>query len=206
VSGRPAGPAAEDRAAALLAEKARLRASALAARDALAPDYRAAAAGTVADGDLPFAESVAGRVLGGFWPMRSEIDPRPLMSRLNHVAAGLALPLIEASRLRFRLWRLGEGLRPGQFGTSEPHPGATPAEPTALIVPLAAFDRAGGRIGYGRGYYDGYIAAMRARGPLVAIGLAFAAQEVPSVPLEPHDQRLDWIVTERGVWRVASSG
>lgn len=181
----------------LVARKQRLRAERLAARDALPAEARAGAAATLATTALPFA--VAGRVVSGFWPIRSEIDPRPLMARLEREGALLALPRVDAGRLSFRRWRTGEALVAGGFGTSVPGPEAEVVDPDVLLVPLAAFDRRGGRIGYGKGHYDTALAALATRKAFHTLGLAFAIQEVEAVPEEAHDRRLDAVLTEGGL-------
>ena len=94
----------------------------------------------------------------------------------------------------FRRWAPYEPIVPGGFGTLVPAPEQPEVSPRILIVPLAAFDRRGYRIGYGKGYYD---RALSELGPTISIGIAYAAQEIDAVPQEPHDRRLDWIVTER---------
>jgi 5-formyltetrahydrofolate cyclo-ligase len=111
--------------------------------------------------------------------------------------AGKGKPLI------MRAWRLGEPLASGVWGIREPKPDAPEVFPDILIVPLLAFDRRGHRIGYGAGYFDMTIAALRARKPVVAAGIAFAAQEIAEVPTTPRDARLDLVLTEREVidWR-----
>ncbi len=98
-----------------------------------------------------------------------------------------------------RAWHFGAPLKPGQWGIREPMPEAPEVAPDILIVPLAAFDRAGHRIGYGAGYYDMTINALRAKKKVVAIGIAFAAQEIPKVPATERDARLDLVLTEREV-------
>ncbi|WP_331312884.1 5-formyltetrahydrofolate cyclo-ligase [Methylobacterium mesophilicum] len=103
--------------------------------------------------------------------------------------------------LLFREWRAGDALVAGRFGLSEPDPSLPPVEPDALIVPLAAFDRTGQRIGYGRGYYDGAIARLSRTSPVLTVGIGFAAQEVERVPAEPHDRPLQYVITEAGVIR-----
>ena len=189
------------------APKARLRAEALAARDRITPDDRArrslAAADLAAALDLP--EKLA---IGGFMPIRSEIDPRPLMLRLAAEGHALALPAIEADRVTMvmRRWRPGEALVEASFGLMAPEPGAEAVVPDALIVPMAAFDRRGYRIGYGAGHYDRWLARHDAAGRILTIGLAFATQEVDAVPHEPHDRHLGIIVTDREVIRTGSAG
>lgn len=143
--------------------------------------------------------SAPGRIVSGFWPIRTEIDPRPALHALSAtheiclpVVAGNGLPLV------FRRWKPGAMMERGVFGASIP---ADPVEvdPSILIVPLAAFDRAGYRLGYGGGFYDRTLERLRLLGPVTAIGFAFAAQEVDDVPRDETDQKLDLIVTEDGI-------
>ena len=170
-------------------DKAALRARALAARAAqgdgaaLTAKLRAALA--------PWA----GRTLAGYWPMRGEADPRPAMAAHDGplclpVVTGRAVPLV------FRRWQ-GEALVPGVFGTAHPDDSMAEILPEVLIVPLVEFDSALNRLGYGGGYYDRTLQLLRAARPTVAIGLAWAAQQLPALPVEPTDEPLDAVVTER---------
>ncbi len=138
----------------------------------------------------------AGRALSGYMPMRTEIDCLPAMAA--H-AGPVGVPVIigKGQPLRFREWTPSSAMVDGPFGAKVPAGGAW-IVPEVLIVPLLAFDRRGFRLGYGGGFYDRTLAGLRAAGPVTAIGFAFAAQEVPEVPVEPTDERLDLIVTERG--------
>lgn len=147
---------------------------------------------------LPLLAPQAGKVLAAYWPMRGEADPRPALAahagpRCLPVVSGRGRPLA------FRAWAPGAPLVAGAFGAMIPPDTAPPATPEVLIVPLLAFDRRGFRLGYGGGFYDRTLEALRAAGPRLAIGLAFAAQEVAEVPTEPTDQPLDLIVTEVGI-------
>ena len=178
--------------------KTDLRRAALARRDALDPEARAAGslAAAAAVAAIPL---LAGQpIVGAFWPIRTEIDPRPLIERLFARGQRVALPKVTPDGLVFREWRAGEALVPGGFGLSEPRDDLPPLDPTALIVPLAAFDRRGHRIGYGAGYYDRAIARLSRLGPVLTIGFAYSVQEIPEVPAEPHDEPLDHLVTEAG--------
>ncbi|MFZ5750133.1 MAG: 5-formyltetrahydrofolate cyclo-ligase [Pseudomonadota bacterium] len=141
----------------------------------------------------------AGRPLSGYMPMRSEIDPLPAMAAHR---GPVAVPVIEGKGqpLRFRAWHPSAPMIPGRFGALIPETGDW-ITPEVLIVPLVAFDRAGNRLGYGGGFYDRTLEALRARGPVTAIGFAWAAQETDALPLEPTDQPLDLIVTETGILR-----
>jgi 5-formyltetrahydrofolate cyclo-ligase len=185
---------------AIVASKARLRTEALARRDALTPDARAGAAEAIAARPLPVRPK-PGAIVSGFMPIRSEINPLPLLRRFAEAGAQLALPRIVGRRhpLSMRAWTVGAPLVKGQWGIREPEASAPEVEPDIIVVPLAAFDRRGHRIGYGAGHYDRTIGALRAKKPLLAIGIAFAVQEVEEVPALPHDERLDLVLTERGV-------
>jgi 5-formyltetrahydrofolate cyclo-ligase len=179
------------------ASKTELRRDAAARRDSLAAEVRQAAAEAIAARKFPLAVT-SGLIVSGFMPMKSEISPLPLMRKLAGAGATLALPVIagRGKPLTMRAWRWNEPLAAGQWGIREPKPDAMEVEPDILLVPLLAFDRSGHRIGYGAGYYDLTIARLRARKPVTAIGLAFAAQEVSAVPTTPHDERLDLVLTE----------
>ena len=142
----------------------------------------------------------AGKVLAGYMPMRTEIDPLPAMAAHGGVVGVPVIPG-EAQPLVFHRWHPGARMVAGAFGALVPE-ASEEVVPEVLIVPLLAFDRAGYRLGYGGGFYDRTLEGLRARGPVTAIGFAFAAQEVDRVPTEPTDQKLDLIVTERGVIRV----
>jgi 5-formyltetrahydrofolate cyclo-ligase len=206
--------------------KAQLRAEVLARRDAMEPAARADAVAAVLAHPFPVAIQ-AGQIVSGFSPIRTEINPLPLMRRCAEQGAILALPAIagRGRPLAMRVWekdvplvRGQWGIREpraeapevipdimivplvrGQWGIREPRAEAPEVIPDIMIVPLATFDRRGNRIGYGAGYYDMTIAAARAHKPAVAIGLAFATQESEDVPAFPHDQPLDFVLTEREV-------
>ena len=179
-------------------QKGKLRAEALAKRDALPAEMRAQAAEQIAARGLP-VEVTPGTIISGFMAMRSEINPLPLMRKLAEAGAQLALPAIarRGKPLIMRAYTFGDELARGQWGIREPKPEAAEVAPDVLLVPLAAFDRAGHRIGYGAGYYDMTIRALRAQKPVTAVGLAFAAQEISQVPATPRDERLDFVLTER---------
>jgi 5-formyltetrahydrofolate cyclo-ligase len=189
-----------------LRSKATLRAAALAARDAMSEPERAAAAQAMAKRGLPFAIA-PGAVVAGYSPIRSEIDPGPLMRELAAQGARLALPTITArgQSLRFRVWHPNERLLPGPLGILEPSPAAAEVTPEIVLVPLAAFDLAGHRIGYGAGHYDRTLANLHKSKGFKAIGLAYAVQEVESVPALAHDVALDCVLTEKHVFHFRSS-
>ncbi len=140
-----------------------------------------------------------GAPLSGYMPMRTEIDPLPAMAEA--AAHGpICVPVIkgEGQPLVFSRWTPGGKMTDGPFGARVPEVDDF-ITPQILIVPLVAFDRAGGRLGYGGGFYDRTLEGLRARGAVLAIGYAYSAQEAADLPLEPTDQPLDMIVTEREI-------
>jgi 5-formyltetrahydrofolate cyclo-ligase len=179
------------------ASKSVLRATALARRGALSVEARANAAQALAARGLP-VDVVNNTIVSGYWPIRNEIDPMPLMRHLAARGARLALPVVTGrdQPLIFRTWTADAQLLRGQLGIMEPSPQSATVEPDIVLVPLAAFDRAGHRIGYGAGHYDRTLLQLRASKPIAAIGLAFAVQEIETIPTLPHDVRLDYVLTE----------
>jgi len=180
--------------------KAEIRRAALARRDGLSGQERADAAQAVASRPFPLAVP-PGAIVAGYSPMRSEINPSPLLRRLADAGARLALPVVigRGQALVFRAFALGDPLGSGVWGIREPLAASPEVAPDILIVPLAAFDRTGQRIGYGAGYYDLTLARLRAEKPVVAAGLAFQAQEIAAVPFTRRDERLDLVLTEHEV-------
>jgi 5-formyltetrahydrofolate cyclo-ligase len=178
--------------------KAQVRRDAAARRDALPAAERAAAAAAIAARPLPVAVP-AGAIVSGFSPLKSEINPVPLMRAFADAGAGLALPVVagRGKPLIMRSWTFGAPLVAGVWGIREPPPDAAEVFPDILIVPLLAFDRVGHRIGYGAGYYDRTIARLRGIKPVIAVGIAYAAQEIAEIPTTERDARLDFVLTER---------
>nr|WP_245428927.1 5-formyltetrahydrofolate cyclo-ligase [Phyllobacterium phragmitis] len=180
--------------------KKALRRQALARRDALDVDYRANASLAAAR----HGEGIAfapGTVISGFWPIRSEIDPRPLLATLRERGARLCLPVVlDRETISFRELLDDTPMVDTGFGTIGPSSAARVLDPDLMLVPLAAFDIYGRRIGYGAGHYDRALARLAEKGlrPRL-IGLAFDCQEVADVPDEPHDLRLSQILTESGL-------
>lgn len=176
--------------------KGDLRRAALARREAAQAEVDQHPAVERLDDELkPFA----GRPVAFYMPMRSEIDPRAAMLRAA-LRGPVLLPVTQPGRaLTFRRWRPGALLVRDRHGVEHPDEGQETGTPLVLVVPLLSFDAVGHRLGYGGGYYDRTLEALRAAGPVTAIGFAFAAQEVARLPALPTDQRLDGVVTEREV-------
>jgi 5-formyltetrahydrofolate cyclo-ligase len=185
--------------------KANLRREAIVRRDALPAAERQQAAEAIAARPFP-VEVASGVVVSGFMPLNSEINPLPLMRKFAAAGATLALPVVAGKGLPLvmRRWAFGAPLASGVWGIREPPADAPAVDPDILIVPLLAFDRHGHRLGYGAGYYDRTIAALRAKKPIVAVGIGYAAQEVERVPITPRDERLDLVLTERETIEVRS--
>ena len=180
--------------------KSIIRKDAILRRDALPAAKRARAAEAIAARAFPLSIE-PGQIVSGFSPLKTEINPIPLMRRLADAGAQLALPVVagKGKPLIMRAWRFGEPLDSGVWGIREPKAGAPEVAPDILLVPLLAFDRQGHRTGYGAGYYDMTIGKLRAIKPVIAVGIAFAAQEIASVPVTPRDARLDLVLTEREI-------
>lgn len=142
------------------------------------------------------------KVIAGYRPIRTEIDPTPLMTALHRTGYRLTVPVIlaEAEPLAFHEWWPAAPMTTGAFGAEIPVD-AHVLIPDVLLVPLLAFDRKGYRLGYGGGFYDRSLEVLKERRSVQAIGVAYAGQEVASVPTEITDQRLDAIVTEHEVIR-----
>jgi len=178
-------------------DKATLRKEVLARRKAMAVTDRIERGLQLVDhaGDLQLP---AGAIVAGFWPIRDEIDPRPLLDRLRQMGHTLCLPVMVGPGLIFRRLDRETELVPAGFGCMEPGPDAQELRPDVLLMPLAGFDGAGNRIGYGKAFYDTTITLLEKSGPLLKIGVAFAIQEVDRVPVEAHDRPLNGILTEQG--------
>lgn len=192
----------------LKSHKAEIRKSVLQARNVLPEALRHAAAQSVirhfsGGMTLPVKSCVS-----GFWPIRSEIDPRPLMRELEAQGMTLCVPaILDAQTIEFRAMSFGDALVETGFGTMGPPADAPVVDPDIMLIPLAAFDRAGNRIGYGAGYYDRAIAALHQKNKHpVLIGVAFDAQRVDHIAHEPHDVALDYILTETGLIAASPQG
>ena len=181
--------------------KADLRAAARRRRKA-AWEGDAEAGAAVRDRFLATLTPRAGIAISAYWPIGSELDTQPLMAALHARGHRLALPVLQGRGrpLLFRAWAPGEPLVKAGFGLSEPAADRDVLVPALLIVPLLAFDRRGYRLGYGGGFYDRTLAGLRAASPagepIVAVGVAFAAQALPEVPVTGTDEALDWVITE----------
>jgi len=191
-----------------LPSKSELRDLALRRRDATETAYRRAASTAIAERIAPLIAAAAPRSIAGYIAMRSEADPAPILAAAHGGGIAIGLPaILPGAHLAFRRYQPGAPLAAGGFGTLVPAADDVLVDPELVIVPVVGFDRTGTRLGYGKGHYDRTVAALRARGlhpPLV--GIAYAAQEVDTIPAEPHDARLDLIVTENEILDFRKGG
>ena len=181
--------------------KLKLRQDALRRRAAAHGRHKVDAGQIVRGLGLDLIGTLPGGVVSGYFPIRDELDTVPLLTGVIEAGLQVALPAIaaKATPLMFRAWRLGDALETKPFGLQEPLPASPTLLPDILLVPLAAFDSSGYRIGYGGGYYDRTLELYRKSRQVTAIGVAYDEQEVPCFQHEPHDQRLDYLITPTGV-------
>jgi len=145
-----------------------------------------------------------GTPIAAYWPYRDEIDVRPLLEKLDSLGCNCLLPVVRGRNeaLQFHQWKPGDELEASRFGVLEPSKFHPSASPEIVVLPMLAFDRNGYRLGYGGGYYDMTLAALRTKGNLLAIGVAYQEQEIDDIPVEPHDQKVDAVVTDRSVFHI----
>ena len=155
-------------------------------------------AGVRAAQALPLARFPGLTAAAVYYAQGAELDPTPLAERLAAAGVTVVLPVAQSQGgvLQFRRWTLGEALEPDGAGVPSPPAAAQAVAPQVIVTPLLAFDRQGGRLGQGGGHYDRTLSNLRAAGPVFVLGLAYAGQELDAIPMEPHDQRLDAVLTE----------
>jgi len=188
----------------LIDGKASLRATARALRREAHDRAGPGASLLIADNFLVRLPWRKARTVAGYVSLTDEADVAPLLGLLAGQGVDLVLPAVAKrdTALEFRRWKPDDELEPGLFATRHPGAAAERATPDLLLVPLLAYDLEGGRLGYGGGYYDRTLEALRAAGPVTAVGIGYAAQRMDGLPRETHDQPLDWIVTELDVWEI----
>ena len=184
----------------LFEKKQILREKARAKRKRLMPAVRHHAALLIAEHLLTLSQSWPPSLIAGYCSMGSEVDVMPALLRLEQAGHHLALPSVTQDGLVFRTYRSNDPLQAGPLNTREPLPEHPACRPQVVLVPLLAFDHSLMRLGQGAGFYDRALAQLRQSGPLHTIGIAFACQMTDTpIPAEPHDQSLDWVVTENGL-------
>jgi 5-formyltetrahydrofolate cyclo-ligase len=186
--------------------KAALRATAHKKRAAIYAGARAEAARAAAEHFFSGVTLDPSEVVAAYWPIRDELDCRPVLTRLVDSGQPVCLPVVigDGEPLELRLWAEGEPLYPSGFGTLAPAEGAPVVEPDVILMPLLGFDKQGTRLGYGGGYYDRTLTTLSKTPRL--IGFAFASQEIEQIPREPHDIPLDAVVTEAGYRKLSGEG
>lgn len=192
----PADPVTRDKIA--------LRDRMVAWRKTVSAARRAETAQALSWSGLAFARPFAsGAVVSGFASLADELDCMPLLHRLAGEGVALALPLVtgKGKPLTFRAWAPGDAMDAGVWGIAQPKADKPVVEPDIVLVPLLAVDRGGWRLGYGGGFYDRTLQGLRARKPVLAIGLAYEEQVVDAVPHLDYDEPLDWVLTPAGAVR-----
>jgi 5-formyltetrahydrofolate cyclo-ligase len=178
--------------------KAALRTEALVRRALMTAGDASASARRLADVGAAFAAEKAAKIVSAYWSINDEVSTFALLDKLAAQGIETALPVIQrrGAPLCFRLWKKSEPLAEAKWGIQEPASGPE-VFPDLVFVPLAGFDRAGHRLGYGAGFYDRTLARLRAMQQVTAVGVAYAVQELPAIPSETHDEKLDFVLTER---------
>lgn len=161
------------------------------------------AGAALASRGLPVARNSQNNIVSAFHSFGTEISTFELLEKLVAEGWVTALPVVVAKNtpLVFRQWAPGDALVLGRWDIQVPPPEAPEVLPDVLLVPLLAFDRKGFRLGYGGGFYDRTLEKLRALKNVTAIGIAYAGQEMDTVPRDAFDQRLDWIMTEKETFK-----
>jgi 5-formyltetrahydrofolate cyclo-ligase len=183
------------------AAKAALRKAALARRDLITDIESRAFADRLAKIGAGLVAEKRARTASAFWSIGTEPRTLPLLQNLARQGIATTLPVMQGrgTPLLFRLWREGEPLNEVKWGIKEPLESAAEALPDLLFVPLAAYDKAGNRLGYGAGFYDRTLAKLRALKPVTAIGVAYDIQEMPEIPTDATDEKLDYVLTNHAL-------
>ena len=148
-----------------------------------------------------FGEQLSGLTVAAYWPLKDEIDVRPILYELASQGVATALPVMKNNRSlqSFRRWLPGDELVTAAFGVQEPHPSRTEVVPDLIVVPLLGFDALGNRIGYGGGFYDRMLNSLRACGKVDVIGVGYEEQQCDKIPTHAFDEPLDLILTDKRV-------
>jgi 5-formyltetrahydrofolate cyclo-ligase len=185
--------------------KAAMRLKAHEKRAVLWDDRRAAASKAAAVHFFDGVPLKSGAVVAAYWPIRDELDIKPVLTRLMDDGQPVCLPVVlgDGLPLQLRLWQPGAALYPSGFGTLAPDELAPIVEPDVILMPLVGYDKHGTRLGYGGGYYDRTLGRISTK-PML-LGFAFAHQEFDHSPRDSHDVPLDAVVTENGVTRFGTA-
>lgn len=195
-----------DDIAAIRTRKRELRSQSRQRRDLLSADARTSARDAVARNSLEEILRLSPRVVSGYSAIGCELELGPLLQALSRHGVTISLPVVigKGQPLVFRTVETTTRLASATWGILEPDAAALEVSPDLLLVPLLAFDRKGRRLGYGGGFYDRTLSRLRRSGPVVALGAAYAMQEVEDVPVTPEDETMDGVITEAGLRRFAA--
>jgi 5-formyltetrahydrofolate cyclo-ligase len=186
-------------------EKRAERTRALARRSVAHAQHGKSAGLRLAEHGIGFLKPSACSIVSGFSAIKDEIDAGPLLERLASEGFRLALPIMQGKGkpLLFRAWAPGDAMGSGTWRITEPLPSRAALEPDIVLVPLLAFDAQGYRLGYGGGFYDRSLAGLRAKKPIIAVGIAYDELKIDAVPHLDYDQRVDWVLTPSGPLRCS---
>ena len=182
-------------------QKKRLREKATSIRDGISNEVAVEAADALAERFFRTWSPGRPKVIAVFWPIKSEIDVRPLIARLYRTGCDIVLPEVVApsKMLLFRKWTPEAQMTTGSYETSVLTANAAVMEPDWILVPLLAFDTERFRLGYGGGYYDATLSHLEKKREVFTIGVAYDVQEFDAVPKESSDFQLDAVLTEKRV-------
>ena len=185
------------------AQKIRIRAYSKKKRALLSASATSAAA-DLAENFMEALTIIGDGSIAGYWPISTEFDVKPLLQKLSCAGITVSLPAVipDQKTLVFQSWSKSMQLVKGPYGTLQPVGSSALITPDILMIPLLAFDSAGGRLGYGGGYYDRTLADLRKEKKVTAVGIAYVGQEINEVPTCSSDERLDWIVTEADIRKL----
>ncbi|MGH1350248.1 MAG: 5-formyltetrahydrofolate cyclo-ligase [Methyloligellaceae bacterium] len=185
-------------------EKNRLRKQLKPQREKITDEEYQSSAALLASADLTKLGINQNSVIAGYYPIRRECNCLQLLENLHNQNIVTALPVIRGDELslHFREWAPADLLISGQLNIPEPDSKARNVTPDILLIPLLAFDKNGYRLGYGKGHYDRTLAELRKNASVTAVGIAYDAQEIPQIPFDQYDQRLDWILTPSGLKKL----
>ena len=151
----------------------------------------------------PLIEKTESEFIGTYISFRDELDTKKLNQYLLERKLNLALPVIDfkTKEINFFIYQKDTELIENKFSILEPKNKDELIFPKIIFIPLLGYSKSGFRLGYGGGYYDKYL-SKNGGGDVKKIGVAFSFQEVEEIPVEDHDERLDWILTEKHLYKV----
>ena len=151
----------------------------------------------------PLIEEIENEYIGTYISFRNELDTKKLNQYLLERELNLALPVIDfkTKEINFFIYQKDTELIKNKFSILEPKNKGEVIFPKIIFIPLLGYSKSGFRLGYGGGYYDKYL-SKNSIDEVKKIGVAYSFQEVEEIPVEDHDERLDWILTEKHLYKV----